>query len=254
MASTTIFRSESIDPRARLLAGATLLAGLMVLPWGWPLWSAALLAPLAIAAVRPPLNRLFTALFALSWMLLITVAVHAFSTPGHILWELPALRWTLTLEGLEKGVLFAARLAAVVLVGAAVSLSVGPLEGVRAVESLAKPLRKIGVPVASLALIFGLALRFVPTLFDEAKTLKKALTARGWTQGKGVAGRVRAWIPLFIPLLASGLRRGDDIAETLVLRGYAPGRARTSWRESRWGWRESALLALTLVPFVLLAV
>jgi len=243
-----------LDPRARLLAGVTLLAGLMVLPWGWPLWTAGLLAPLAIGMVRPPLKRLLTALLALSWMLIITVAVHAFSTPGHILWEVPALKWVLTVEGLEKGTLFAGRLAAVVLVGAAVSLSVGPLEGVRAVESLASPLRRIGIPVASLALIFGLALRFVPTLFDEAKTLKKALAARGWTSGKGLTGRIQAWIPLFIPLLASGLRRGDDIAETLVLRGYAPDRNRTSSLESRWGMRETGLILLTLIPFLLLAV
>ena len=245
---------RGIDPRARLLAGVALMIGLMLLPWGGPLWLAAALLPLALVLVRPPFARLLTAFFAIGWMILLTLLVHAFSTPGHLVWEVPGIGWVMTVEGLQRGGLFAGRLAAIVLLGAAVSLSIDPLEGIRAIETLAKPLGKVGVPVGSIALVFGLALRFVPTLFDEAKTLRNALLVRGWSPGRGVVGRVLAWIPLIIPLLASGLRRSDDIAETLVLRGYTPSGQRSSGRRLKWGWSESALVAVTLLPFLLFMV
>ncbi|MCB2200788.1 energy-coupling factor transporter transmembrane protein EcfT [bacterium] len=247
-------RLRGIDPRARLLAGVALMIGLLLLPWGAPLWLAGALLPVALMLVRPPFARLLTALFAISWMILLTLLVHAFSTPGHLIWEVPGVGWVMTVEGLERGGLFAGRLTAIVLLGAAVSLSINPLEGIRAVETLARPLGRIGVPVGSISLVFGLALRFVPTLFEEAKSLRNALLVRGWSPGKGMIGRVLAWIPLVIPLLASGLRRSDDIAETLVLRGYTPSGQRSSGRSLKWGWSESTLVAVTLLPFALFVV
>lgn len=227
------------------------MLGLMILPWGGALWAAAVAIPVTLSLVRPSFQRLLTALFAISWMMLITILVHAFSTPGHLVWEIPGVGWIMTVEGLQKGALFAGRLTAIILLGSAISLSIHPLEGIRAVESMARPLAKIGVPVGSIALVFGLSLRFIPTLFDDAKTLRNALLARGWTPGKSLMARIKAWIPLFIPLLASGLRRGDDIAETLVLRGFTPQGVRSSGHSLAWGWRETILLSISVVPFLL---
>ena len=254
MNQQTATRLKGIDPRARLLAGLLLILGLMILPWGGALWTAAALVPVTLAVIRPSLSRLTTAMFAISWMILLTVLVHGFSTPGHLVWQVPVVDWVLTVEGIQKGLLFAGRLTLIILLGAAISLSIDPLEGIRAGESLLKPLSKIGIPIGSIALIFGLTLRFIPTLFDEAKTLRNALLARGWSPGKGVVARVRAWIPLFIPLLASGLRRSDDIAETLVMRGFLPQGTRSTGRVLSWGKTETLLLAVAILPFLMLLV
>lgn len=253
MATTPSTPRAGVDPRARILAGLLLIAGWMALPWGWPLLAVALLTLVALGWMRVPPGRSAAAVVALAWMLVITVVVHGFSAAGHILWEVPWVGWTLTVEGLLQGLLFALRLVFVVLVAMALSLSVGPLEGLRAMERLARPLHRIGVPVAAGTIALGMALRFVPTLYDEAMSLRKALMARGWNPGRGVGGRVKAWVPLFIPVLASGLRRSDDLAETLVMRGYDPGALRGSMIEMRWGALDTLVMVLALVPYALLA-
>jgi len=242
-----------LDARARIVSAALLALGLMLLPWGPSLWSCAAFSIAGLFYARPPFGRIRAAIAALGWMLLITLVVHAFSTPGHVLWEMPLTGWRMTLEGVAKGALFSGRLAAVMILGAAVSLTVGPVEGIRALESLGRPLSKVGVPVGTMTLVLALALRFVPTLFEEALTLRKALLARGWSPGSGAVGRVKAWIPLFIPVLASGLRRSDDVAETLVLRGYHPSGRRTSLDPSVWGARESFAAGVAALPWLIWA-
>lgn len=240
-----------LDARARIVSAGLLALGLMILPWGASLWSCAAVSLIGLFLLKPPISRLRTAIAALSWMLLITLVVHGFSSPGHVLWEMPLTHWRLTLEGIAKGALFSGRLAAVMMLGAAVSLTIGPLEGIRALDDLGQPFRKIGVPVGTITLVLALALRFVPTLFEEALTLRKALLARGWSPGTGAVSRVKAWIPLFIPVLASGLRRSDDIAETLVLRGYDPDVRRASIDPSVWSGRESWAAFAGVVPWLI---
>jgi energy-coupling factor transport system permease protein len=244
--------TRELDPRARIFAVILLIIGLMVLPWGVSLWTVTVVASVALFALKVPVKRLSAAVATLSWMLVITVAVHGFTAPGHVLWEVPLVEWKLTLEGLAQGGLFAGRLAAVVILGAGLSLSMSALEGVRALEALGRPFAVIGLPVATLTMVLALSLRFVPTLFEEAMLLRKALQARGWTPGHGLVNRIRAWIPLFVPVLASGLRRSDEIAETLVLRGYAPGVRRTSMFEGHWGWRETLVVMLAILPWLML--
>ena len=49
------------------------------------------------------------------------------------------------------------------------TLTTPPLQIADAMESIMKPLGKIGVPVHEIALMLSIALRFVPTLMDEAQ-------------------------------------------------------------------------------------
>lgn len=240
-----------LDPRARIISGILLLAGLMALPWGPALWITTGFSVLLIIFTRTPILRLVGAVAAFAWMLIITIVVHGFSSPGHVLWEMPITGWMLTEEGLLKGALFSGRLIVVVMAAMAISMSVRPLEGIRAIESLARPLTRFGLPVASITLAFGLALRFVPILYDEALSLRKALQARGWSPSGGIVGRIKAWLPLFIPILASGLRRGDDLAETLVLRGFDPNRVRHGMVLLSWRFRDTVAVVASIIPIVL---
>ncbi|MBS1262090.1 MAG: Energy-coupling factor transporter transmembrane protein EcfT [Calditrichaeota bacterium] len=240
-----------LDPRARILAALLLLLQLVLLPPGPGLVAVAVLLLVFVAAGRPPLARLAVGLVAVAWMLALTLLLHAFTTPGKVLWAVPGLGWVITVEGVAGGSLLAGRLAALVLVGVTLSLAVSALETVRAIDVLLSPLARLGVAVGSVSLLLGMTLRFVPTLYAEAIQLKKALRARGWTSGRGAASRVRAWIPLFIPLLANSLRRADDLAETLVLRGYDPRAVRGSYLLSRWRARDTAALAAVSAPLCL---
>ncbi|MBZ0266149.1 energy-coupling factor transporter transmembrane protein EcfT [bacterium] len=240
-----------IDARARLIAGMILVASVMAIPVGVGLWIAGGFVLFMLIIVRGELRRVITPLYALGWMFLLTIVIQGLSTPGHILWDWEAANLTLTEEGVIRGVLLSGRLAGATIVAGILLVSIGSLEGIRALESMLKPLKKIGIPVGSATLVLALALRFVPTLYDEAMQLKKALIARGWSPGKGIISRVRAWLPLIVPILVSGLRRADDLARSLVIRGYNPEGERTSLHVLRWGGRETLLVVAGCLPLII---
>jgi energy-coupling factor transport system permease protein len=244
------FRMSILDPRARLLCGLILIVQVVLIPPGLHLLISLALLVVYVFMGRPPLSRLALGLVAVAWMLGLTLLLHAFTTPGHILWTVPKVGWMMTVEGLQNGLLLAGRLSSLVLLGVTLSLAVSALEAIRAMDVLLHPLARLKVPVGTFSLLLGMTLRFVPSLYEEALILRKALKARGWNPGKGILSRVRAWIPLFIPLLANALRRADDLAETLVLRGYNPKAVRTKYGLSKWTRIDTLSLVLVLIPMM----
>jgi energy-coupling factor transport system permease protein len=97
-----------------------------------------------------------------------------------------------------------------------------------ALEWILAPLTRLGLPVRELAMTVNLALRFVPTLFDEAQLLLMAQRSRGadFTRG-GIRERVRGLIPFLVPLLANIFRRADELALAMEIRCYRVGAARS---------------------------
>jgi len=240
----------NLDARALLLGGLVLILANMVLPWGAGFWTAAGMTLILLLFVPSQLKRIFAPIWGFGWMFLITLLIQGFNTPGHLIWEMPGIHWVLSREGLLHGVLLSGHLILAILVAGVLGVSLSPLRALHAVEELARPLSKVGISLSGYLLSFALAFRFVPTLYEEAVTLKKSLLARGWSSGSTVPGKIRAWIPLVAPLLSSGLRRADDLARTMVARGYNPSIQRTSLYPSRWGWGETLVIGITLSPYV----
>ncbi|MDR1747595.1 MAG: ATP-binding cassette domain-containing protein [Spirochaetaceae bacterium] len=101
-------------------------------------------------------------------------------------------------------------------------------------EDILKPLSLIGVPVQHAALVTGIVFRFVPLLQGEALYILKAQILRGGTfRGKGVFGKLRAMIPVFIPLMVQTLNRAAALGEALDARYYSRGKRR------RWNLKDS---------------
>src|SRR5690606_24567966 len=107
-------------------------------------------------------------------------------------------------------------------------------------ERLLRPANRLGVPVHDLAMMMTIALRFIPTLMDEADRIIKAQTARGadFQQG-GLLQRVRALVPVLVPLFISALRRADDLALAMEARGYRGGEGRTRFKQLRLAPRDA---------------
>ena len=77
-------------------------------------------------------------------------------------------------------------------------------------------------------MMMTIALRFIPTLVEEADKIMKAQTARGadFTSGN-LKQRTRAMIPLLVPLFISAFRRAGDLAMAMEARCYHGGEGRT---------------------------
>ena len=116
------------------------------------------------------------------------------------------------------------------------------------------PLRIIKVPVHELSMIMTIALRFIPTLIEETDKIISAQRARGGDFDSGnIVRRVKALLPLLIPLILSAFRRAGELATAMECRCYNGGDRRTKLRVLKWQWIDAAiiLLCLTLLAVII---
>lgn len=136
------------------------------------------------------------------------------------------------------------------------TLTTTPVALTDGIESLLKPLKYIKFPVHELALIMSIALRFIPTLIDETNRIISAQKARGADFESGnIFKRIKAIIPILIPLLISAFRRADELGDAMDARCYSGSKNRTKYKKLKFGWRDLVaviVFALLIAGVVLL--
>ncbi|MBU4692375.1 energy-coupling factor transporter transmembrane protein EcfT [Mycoplasma zalophi] len=107
----------------------------------------------------------------------------------------------------------------------------------KAINDLLKPLKLIKFPSEIITMIINIALRFIPTLLDEANRIMKAQSSRGvdFKNGHG-KDKVKAFLTLIVPLFVSSFSKANDLSDAMVVRGYEPYSKRTQYRilEAKW--------------------
>ncbi|MGL5512925.1 MAG: energy-coupling factor transporter transmembrane component T family protein, partial [Sporomusa sp.] len=118
------------------------------------------------------------------------------------------------------------------------------------------PLRRLGVPAHELAMMMTIALRFIPTLLEEADRIMKAQMARGADFASGnILKRARSMVPLLVPLFISAFRRADELAVAMEARCYRGGENRTRMKELQLGRPDvTATIVMALLIAVLVVV
>ena len=133
----------------------------------------------------------------------------------------------------------------VLIIGGSILLTytTTPIALTDGIERLLSPLKKIGLPVHDFAMIMTIALRFSPTLMEEADKIMSAQKARGadFTNGSLIQ-RAKALIPILIPLFSSSIRHALDLATAMECRCYKGGEGRTRMKQLKC--RTSDILAL----------
>ena len=138
--------------------------------------------------------------------------------------------WFLTIyaEGVRYAVLMAVRVMALIAGTSLLTYTTSPIVLTDAIEQLLKPLGKLHFPVHELAMMMSIALRFIPTLIEETDKIMNAQKARGAQLDTGkMLDRVKALVPVLIPLFISAFRRADELAMAMECRCYRGGTGRT---------------------------
>ena len=148
-------------------------------------------------------------------------------------------------EGIRQGFFISIRFLVLVLITSILTLSTSPISITDGMEDLLGPFKRIKLPVHELALMMSISLRFIPTLMDETDKILKAQLARGSDISTGsVKERIRAVVPLLVPLFVSAFKRAEELAIAMEVRGYRGGEGRTRYRQLKWGWRDTVTMVV----------
>lgn len=241
-----------LDPRCKIVAAVALLTGVFLVSdlRLFPLW--ALLLPCLAFLARIPLTMVLRSARPVVVLVLLTALIHVFFTKGEAIWQWGIV--SITGEGLVMAARMGLRLLFLVLFAGLLTLTTSPMELSDGLERLFSPLTPLGFPAHDLAMMMTIALRFIPTLLDETDRIMKAQLARGADLDRGnVVRRLRAFIPVLVPLFVIVFQRADDLATAMEARGYRGGRGRTRLNPLKWRLRDGAALAV-VVSVVIAAV
>jgi energy-coupling factor transport system permease protein len=166
-----------------------------------------------------------------------------FTKEGDLLFEWQFIK--VYEEGLRQGIFISVRFLVLVFMTSILTLTTSPISITDGLEILLNPFKRFKLPVHELALMMSISLRFIPTLMDETDKIMKAQMARGSDISTGsIKERVKAVVPLLIPLFVSAFKRAEDLAVAMEVRGYRGGEGRTRYRQLKWDWRDSTILVL----------
>ncbi|MEK0285370.1 energy-coupling factor transporter transmembrane protein EcfT [Caldifermentibacillus hisashii] len=244
---------HKMDPRAKLL---TIIIFIAVVFLADNTLTYGLLAIFTLAAIwlsNIPIKFLFNGLKFLFWIILFTFFLHIFFTKeGDLLYKFGFIE--IYQGGLRQGIFISLRFFFLLLVTSLLTLTTTPIEITDGIESLLKPLKKVGFPVHELSLMISIALRFIPTLMDETDKIMKAQMARGVDFSEGtIKQRAKAVVPLLIPLFINAFKRAEELATAMEARGYRGGEGRTKYRLLKWGMIDNiAILTLLILTILLL--
>ncbi|HEU5139028.1 MAG TPA: energy-coupling factor transporter transmembrane protein EcfT [Bacillales bacterium] len=236
-----------LDPRAKLIAVLIYVLIVFLANNGLTYFFLAVFSIGAVFLSGVPVFYLYRGLRPILWIILFTFVLHVFMTSeGQLLFQ---WGWIDIYEGgIVRGIYIALRIFFLILVTTLLTLTTPPIDITDGMETLLSPFKRFRLPVHEFALMISISLRFIPTLMEETEKIMKAQTARGTEFSSGLLKeRVKAIIPLLVPLFISAFKRAEDLALAMEARGYRGGEGRTRLRLLIWESRDTALMLLLVL-------
>ena len=179
--------------------------------------------------------------------------MNLFFTPGETV-LLSFWGVTVTLEGLVRAVFMVLRILMLITATFLLTYTTSPIALTDGLEALLNPLKKLHLPVHELSMMMCIALRFIPTLIEETDKIISAQKARGadFETGK-LLERVKALVPILVPLFISAFRRADELATAMECRCYQGGEGRSKMKRMRYMKRDycAYLIGIALIFSIL---
>ena len=223
-----------MDPRTKLILLIVYIVALFVAS-SWISYAAvfAFLA-ISIAVSQIPLKAIVRGMKPLVLILIFTGLLNLFLTEGETVlvsfWVI-----TITLEGVIRAFFMITRILMLLAGTFLLTYTTSPIALTDGLESLLGPLKVLRFPVHELSMMMCIALRFIPTLIEETDKIMSAQKARGADFESGnLLQRVKALIPILVPLFISAFRRADELATAMECRCYQGGDGRTKMKLLRF--------------------
>ena len=219
-----------LDPRTKILLTVAMIVAVFMVKtmvgYGLILGFMYLVSKLS----KVPFKMLMKGIKPLKFILILTFILNLFFNTGTTM----LVQWgfiKISYEGLSTAIHYSLRLVFLVLGTSLMTLTTSPIALSDGIEMLLSPLKIIKFPAHELAMMMSIALRFIPTLMEEADKIMKAQMARGADFESGnLLARAKAMVPLLVPLFVSAFHRAGDLAMAMESRCYHGGENRTRLR------------------------
>jgi energy-coupling factor transport system permease protein len=238
---------HALDPRTKILATAAFVVGLFLIDSTVGLLFVAASLAALVAVSRIPVSSFVRLLRPVLFIIVLTILFQVlFSREGVTLFGWGFIE--VHSGGLRLGFFLALRILLLVSSAGLLTATTAPVALADGIEDLLSPLKRVRFPAHEVAMMMTIALRFIPTLGEEAEKITKAQAARGadFSEG-GPLRRMRSLVPVLVPLTVGAFRRADELAEAMESRGYRGGEGRTRYRELRFGKKDALALAVTVL-------
>lgn len=241
-----------LDARTKLLLVIMYIVMLFACRTAVGLAIAVLVLPVFYIAARVPFKMAIKSLKPILPLIIFTTVLNlVFTTGDKVLFSFWVI--TVTEEGLFFSVFIMLRIVSLLAGTSLLTYTTSPIELTDGIERITSPLAKLKFPSHELAMMMTIALRFIPTLIDETDKIMNAQKSRGAQLDTGKLGaRIKAMIPILVPLLVSSFRRADELATAMECRCYHGGEGRTRLKTSRFHLRD--LVAFVLMSLLIAAV
>ncbi len=243
-----------LDPRVKLVGTLVYVISLFLFQSfaGYVVATVFLVSMIAISNV--PVKFMFRGLKAILVLLIFTAVLNIFMTPGRVLvsfWKI-----TITIEGLRFAAFMILRLIYLITGSSIMTLTTTPSSLTDGLEKGLRWMKVLKVPVHEIAMMMSIALTFIPVLLEETDRIMKAQQARGADFESGnIIRRIRALVPILVPLFVSAFRRANDLALAMESRCYRGGEGRTKLNPLRYAKRDAfAYIVLLVYLAVIIAV
>lgn len=214
--------------------------------FGFMLTTAMLIGIILIAKL--PMASVLKSVKGVLFIVLFTAILNLFLIKdGEVLvhWQI----FTITKNGVHTTIKMVLRLVLLISGASLLSLTTTPVALADGVEGLMSPLKLLKVPVRDIAMIMSIALRFIPTLFEETNKIISAQKARGASfDTGGLVARAKALLPVLIPLFVNSFRRADELAFAMDSRCYNATEKRTKMKVAKFTLSDG-IASLVMVAF-----
>lgn len=242
---------HKIDPRVKILLIIAYIVFLFVANNFVSLGFMVLVTVAIVLLTKIPVKMYFKGLKAIMFIILFTSVLNMFYGSGEPIWQWGFLK--ITLNGISNAVFISIRIVALIFISCVLTYTTSPTDLTDALERLMKPLTVFHIKVHEIAMMMTIALRFVPTLLEETDKIMNAQKARGANMDSGgLIKRVKAMMPVLVPLLVSSFNRAYELAVAMECRCYRGGAGRTRMKVLKAETKDAVAVAVSV--FVLAGV
>ena len=241
---------HKLDPRAKLVMLIVYIIALFsAVSWlSYGICFGFLVLTVAISCIPPKslLRGMKPMIFILVFTGMLNLFFYAEGTVLVSFWGI-----TVTTGGIIRAIFMVARILMLISATFMLTYTTSPIALTDGLESLLSPLKKLHLPVHELSMMMCIALRFIPTLIEETDKIISAQKARGadFESGK-LMEKVKALVPILVPLFISAFRRADELATAMECRCYQGGEGRTKMKQMHYARRDFSAFGVGIILLV----